>query len=545
MKETLTVAIKVQSEEASKSLNELQDNLKEVKETTKKASKETSVFADVLKADLVSKGISAAISGMKSLIKMGVDFNAQMEQYTVAFKGITGSAEEAEAILAQIKEDAKSTPFDVNSLAEGTQLLMSTGESAEDSRKAILALGDAIAYSGKGQPEFERMLQNLQQIKNAGVATAQDMKQFSSAGVNMYKLLADANHITVEEASQTKWSYEQITAALEEANSEGGVYYNAMTAQSQTFNGQMSNLKDTLQQAAGDLMENLMPTISKVVDIISTLVENGWLEKIAIAVGVITTAILAYKAATLASNIITNAATVAQTAWNLALSLNPIGLVVAAIAALVAAVVVLWNKCDWFREGILKIWEGIKSYISFVIDFWSGIVNKIKDGIATIHNFFKEKIDGIKNFFTGLRDTVKGVVDKIKSFFQFKVELPQIKLPHFAIKPEGWQIGDLLKGKIPSLGINWYAKGGVFDEPTLFGYNGGLSGLGENGAEAVVPLENNLEWLDKLADKLGDKLSLGNTPIVLNVDGKTFAQTSISTINDLTRQTGSLGLNLY
>jgi len=55
---------------------------------------------------------------------------------------------------------------------------------------------------------------------------------------------------------------------------------------------------------------------------------------------------------------------------------------------------------------------------------------------------------------------------------------------------------------VPHISVNWYAKGGVFDTPTLFGYAGGLGGLGEAGAEAVVPLERNTEWLDKIAERL-------------------------------------------
>ena len=92
------------------------------------------------------------------------------------------------------------------------------------------------------------------------------------------------------------------------------------------------------------------------------------------------------------------------------------------------------------------------------------------------------------------------------------------------------------------MGVTWNARGGVFDSPTLFNYGGSLQGIGENGAEAVVPLENNTEWLDKIAARLNAKT--GNTPVILQVDGKTFAKTAISTINDLTRQQGKLSLNL-
>ena len=67
--------------------------------------------------------------------------------------------------------------------------------------------------------------------------------------------------------------------------------------------------------------------------------------------------------------------------------------------------------------------------------------------------------------------------------------------------------------------------------------------IGEQGKEAVVPLENNTEWLDMLEERLSGNRDV-TTPIILNVDGKTFAQTSIKTINELTAQTGTLGLRV-
>lgn len=136
-----------------------------------------------------------------------------------------------------------------------------------------------------------------------------------------------------------------------------------------------------------------------------------------------------------------------------------------------------------------------------------------------------------------------GLVDKVKAAFTFNWELPKVKLPKFAVTPSGWKIGDLLKGVIPKLDVKWNALGGVFDKPTVFGYGNSLQGIGENGAEAVVPLENNLGWLDKLANMLSSRMGSG-TPVVLQVDGKTLAKTTIGAINDLTRQQGKLSLNI-
>ena len=229
--------------------------------------------------------------------------------------------------------------------------------------------------------------------------------------------------------------------------------------------------------------------------------------------------------------------------------------IVAAIAALVAIIIVCIKYWDEIKAAVKKAMDAIKDVVSNIISkvketvsngfsiVKERIINPIKDAFNNVKQIFSNILSAIKEKLNAARDFVKGIIDKIKGFFSFKVELPHIKLPHFAIKPSGWQLGDLLKGSIPSLGIEWYAQGGVFDKPTLFNYGGALGGLGENGAEAIVPLENNLGWLNKLASMLGDRLG-GTTPIMLNVDGKVFAETAINTINRQTRQSGKLALNI-
>lgn len=215
------------------------------------------------------------------------------------------------------------------------------------------------------------------------------------------------------------------------------------------------------------------------------------------------------------------------------------------------------GKITEIKNKISEVFGGIKSTISDAVtnvktkvsDGFNNIKSSVSNTLGNVKSTVTSVFDGVKNGITNkinaARDAVKGAIDKIKGFFNFKFKWPDIPLPHLSISPSGWKIGDLLKGSIPKLGISWYAKGGVFDDPTLFGYgNGMLGGLGENGAEAVVPLEKNTEWMNVLAARLSELMRGGNTPIILQVDGKTFAQTTVDSINQLTRQRGSLALNL-
>lgn len=197
------------------------------------------------------------------------------------------------------------------------------------------------------------------------------------------------------------------------------------------------------------------------------------------------------------------------------------------------------NKFNEIKTGISqKIQSAKTAAVEGFSNMKSGVIEKVTGIVSGVKTKFGEIKSGITEKIEGARDAVKNAIEKIKGFFDFKWELPKIKLPHFSISGKF----SLNPPQIPKFSVSWYKLGGVFDKATLFPYGGSIGGLGEDGAEAVVPLEKNTQWLDRIAEKLASKQ--GSTPIILQVDGKTWAKTTIKTVNELTKQTGSLGLVL-
>ncbi len=161
-----------------------------------------------------------------------------------------------------------------------------------------------------------------------------------------------------------------------------------------------------------------------------------------------------------------------------------------ALASTVSSIITgLFNTFSGIMRNIYNVassvWNNIKSTVSSVVTaLVSGAVGTFNGFVSTVSGIFNSVKSAITNPMETAKSAIKGIVDAIKGFFSgFKIQIPHIALPHFSIKPSGWQIGDLLEGKIPSLGIDWYAKGGEFNSPAIIG-------VGEAGRETVLPLSN-------------------------------------------------------
>lgn len=240
------------------------------------------------------------------------------------------------------------------------------------------------------------------------------------------------------------------------------------------------------------------------------------------------------------------------------LSLNPVSLAIAAIAGIIIALTQLWNNNEQFREFITSTWNAIMSFLSNLwasisstaVSVWngisssiSGVVNKISSVISTVFNTVKSVItnvwNGIKNTTTSVwngiksaietplnkaKNIVKSVIDAIKGFFNFNISWPHIPMPHFSITPRGWGVGDLLKGKIPKLGIDWYAKAmnepRILDGAQIFGAIGGrLLGGGEAGQEVLYGRSQLMRDISTAVQEAKSEYK-DDRPIVINIYAK-------------------------
>lgn len=311
----------------------------------------------------------------------------------------------------------------------------------------------------------------------------------------------------------------------------------------------------------------IVGTIALLVVGIKDLVENGYSMEAVIlvavaAIGVLIGVIWAFNAALLAS---------------------PLTWIVVAIMAVVAVFVVLWNECESFRNFWISIWDAIVVAFEATVDwfeeageniasFFTGAWSSIKKAWSACGQFFKDVWQGIKNAFSSVgtffSDTFSKAWKKVKDVFSvggeifsgigegileaFKVVVNGIitgintvvKLPFEGLNKVLDKIHDIEIAKVkPFKWLTWratipqipkLATGGILTAESLFiGGEGGKK-------EAVLPLEQNTEWMDVLAERINGRNN--PTKIVLALDGKELGYATINSINSITRQTGTLQL---
>ncbi|MFH6625978.1 phage tail tape measure protein [Streptococcus suis] len=158
------------------------------------------------------------------------------------------------------------------------------------------------------------------------------------------------------------------------------------------------------------------------------------------------------------------------------------------------------NVLSAISSVISTIWSAIQSTISSVLSaigstvstIWNGISSTVSNILNGISNTVSSVWNGVKNTISnainGARDAVSNAINAIKNLFNFQIRWPHIPLPHFRVSGSANPL-DWLKGGIPRISIDWYAKGGILTKPTAFGVNGNsLMVGGEAGKEAVLPL---------------------------------------------------------
>ena len=372
-----------------------------------KATSKWTVAAGQLIADFAKK----AASSLKSVVKSGLDYNRSMESYLTNFKVMLGNEQLAAEKLEEIRKMAASTPFSLSDLTEGTQTLLQFGIAADDTTGVLKQLGD---ISLGNADKLQTLVRAYGKMSSAQKVTLENVNMMIDAGFNPLNQICDATGESMsalyKRISDGKVSFNELEAAVAAATSEGGQFYNGMLEASQTFNGRLSTLKDNVAALTGELTSGLFSALRDIIvkanELVVSITEDdskmaALKETIGVltaAVVAVTAAVLSYKATVAAATAITalhTAATtamaaahkaaaagatglqMAQAALNTVLSANPIGLVVAALAALAAGLVTAYHTSETFRNIVNGAFQAVSNIAQSTIGAAIGWLDKL------------------------------------------------------------------------------------------------------------------------------------------------------------------------
>lgn len=486
-------------------------------------------------------GAFASIEAVKSLFNIGVE----AEQTSVKFEVLLGSAAKGKALLDQLNAYANFTPYSNGGIAKAAETMLGFGITQDKILPNMKMLGDVAMGNEEKMGSLSLV---YSQIMATGRLMGQDLLQLINTGFNPLQVISDKTGISMgslkEKMEKGAISAEMVAEAFRIATSEGGRYNGMADKMAETAGGKwstlMGNLREKVKVVGLAFAEMMIPVIDfgiKSIEYLSPFVK--WLKDVVVWIVTCRPLMIFLAGIMLALGVnflIANAGaialsismgilngviwlvTAATTAWNLVMSMNPISLVILAISALIAIVVALWYKFDWFRGGVMGVWSVLKGLGDMIKDY---VINRIKDLMRAISGV-GEAMAALKNGdFSKAFDIGKGIgkdllgVDSKATFLKAGAQLG-----------EKWNQG--------------YASGAAMGAPSAV-KTAGAAGKKKAGVSAPTTAFNALladtaaddkkgkaKGLKKVSDKANGIISGGSKQTTINITiGKLQDQTVI------------------
>lgn len=360
-------------------------------------------------------------AGIGAMVRLG----AQAESVNVAFTTLVGSESKAAEMLGQINDFAAHSPFGKMDLTQSAQTMLNFGVETGKVLPLLRQLGD---ISGGDKDKMSALSLVMGQVSSTGYLMGQDLLQFINAGFNPIQELSQMTGTSVDKLkdkmARGQITYHNVEQAIAHATGAGGKFNGMMDKQSQTLAGKWSTLMDTVQQGAIDLSQSVNTPIAEVVEKITAAVPKVFavfqavFSAISAGIGFVvrfrtafmilggavltvwavfrtyTMALAAYQAITTLVTAGTKIWTAAQWLLNVAMTANPIGFIVAGVAALIAVIVYCWTKFAGFRAFLITMWDVWRKFGDLIKTY---VVDRIKElirGVGLLSKAFSKLFSG-------------------------------------------------------------------------------------------------------------------------------------------------------
>lgn len=340
-------------------------------------TKTTSASAEMERLDRQAESVRSTVSkiagafAVKELVSNIVKVRGEFQQLEASFNTMLGSEEKADALMQQLIRTAATTPFDLQSVANGARQLLAYGENVENVNDDLIRLGNIAA--GLNQPLNDLIYLYGTTMTQGRLYTA-DYNQFVGRGIPLGRELASVLGVTESKVREMveagKVGFPEVQQALQNLTNEGGMFYNLMEEQSKTITGRISNIQDSIGMMMNEIGQQSEGIIGGSLDAVAYLVDHY--EQVGrVLVGLVGT-YGAYKIAVMAVTAMqalqtagVGALTVAETlhyGWlvivekaqkllNATMLANPYVLVATLIAGVVAAMVSMKTEAERLKEA--------------------------------------------------------------------------------------------------------------------------------------------------------------------------------------------------
>ena len=401
-----------ESDGSSKQVKNLSNNMNNADDASRKLGDGFTVLKGTM-ANLASQAISRIVDGFRQLAGGAVDYQKSMEYYTTSFTVMTGSADKAGETVKKLADIGATTPFDMPQLADATSLLMNFGFSADDAVDSMMMLGD---ISQGNADKLNSIARAYGKMNSAQKVSLEDINMMIDAGFNPLQEISEKTGESMkslyDRISKGTMSVDEITESMKRSTSEGGKYFQSMDAQSQTLDGRLSTLSDTINSKLGEALQPILqkaadewiPNVTNAIDnmdvdsvvsVIDDIVSGvgdlfGFLMDIGgtiiSLVAGIGTAMLTWNVVSMINGVVgavkafqlaNEGASIAQALLNGVINANPIMLVVTLLAGLIATIITLWNTNEGFRNAVINVWNAFKDTVGNVITSVGGFIDSL------------------------------------------------------------------------------------------------------------------------------------------------------------------------
>ena len=368
----------------------------------KKAEKGAESLTDKLgKIGLAIQGIKGIAQSVMGAIQPIFEEGLSRDASVAGLSTLLGSKEDAKRYAKELRDEAMSQLYGAGNVTDAARTMMSFGIDSAKTKDMLKAISD---IAGGNQQSFNSLVLAFSQATSLGKLQGQDKLQMIGAGFNpltqIEKDLTELRGVEVtvaevdEMMSKGQISADMLADAFKNATKEGGTYFGATNEQMQGLNGMIKKIQSstsdmfaTLYEQLTPLAEAVLPYVSDTIRIITETIQGQHpaLSALATVIGAVGVALATYNTYMKLAEIRTTILTAKQWLLNIAMDANPVGLVVAAITAMIALITVCIQKYDEWGAALLMV----TGYFGFIVNAiqairrnWDDIVNTFRtDGI--------------------------------------------------------------------------------------------------------------------------------------------------------------------